>query len=155
MIHHDQNRCYLLLRDTGASWSPADDLDFTDPANLAAVQALPIASLPPRTVQGHQMALFVEAYDSSDAVLAGAGASFDLTIYRVISPHEVEMANPAGLSLGIPNVTRVARSGSVSTTLHEIVTIETGQVDRFTVGLSNVSNMPAGTDRLRIFWRME
>lgn len=143
MLESDQR--WTLLRDiTGAP--PANDPDFTDPANAAAAAAAGWQSVPGRT-ENVKLAFFAVAYDGSGVVLARGTAALELVVYQ-------EVQRQHGFKdVTIP--TAIISSDPVATTLQEKVVIDAGSIDRFTIGVQQQATMPATIERIRVFWRME
>ncbi len=141
----ESDRRWTLLRDITGS-PPANDPDLTDPANVAAADAITWQSVPGRGGDA-KLAFFAVGYNGSGTVLGRGTAALELVVYQQVRQKHgyMDQAMP----------TSIISSDPVATTLQEKVVIDAGQIDRFTIGMQAQATMPGTLARVRIFWRME
>lgn len=147
---------WRILRDTGGGWAgtAVDDADFTDPAQLAAFEALGVQSVPNRTPDGEEakvIVFYAVGYSAAGAVLARASSAFEIYVYEHIRNHDVRNGQVESL----PAVVIDSAPISTNVTLNRKITINAKGIERFQIGIQSYATMPAGIDRVRVFWRME
>lgn len=148
MFSKHSDRRWQLLRLMGSS----ADVDFTDPANDAAAQALPWVGIPERRPAGAEtqyVALAVVGYSAGGAVLARGSMTFDL--------YALERVDRGGIidQDALPRHFLDSVAISTGVTLNRKILLTIRGIDSFCVAIRNIANAPGGLSAMRVFYRIE